>query len=149
MPLGIDLQLVLPRDNATVPLVRHILQSTLTEFGVSADCVGDVLLAVTEASANVIEHSAGDDEFEVRVSVDEQRCEIRVIDAHNGFDPAIADGFPGSDAERGRGLLLMQSLMDSLEFRSEPEEGMVVRLTKDLTFDVAPLTRAKPAPRPT
>ena len=149
MPLGIDLQLVLPRDNATVPLVRHILQSTLTEFGVRADCVGDVLLAVTEASANVIEHSAGDDEYEVKVSVDEQRCEIRVIDAHNGFDPAVADGFPGSEAERGRGLLLMQALMDGLEFESEPETGMVVRLTKDLAFDVAPLTRARKVEPPT
>jgi serine/threonine-protein kinase RsbW len=146
MPLGIDLQMVLPRDNATVPLVRHILQSTLTEFGVTADCVADVMLAVTEASANVIEHSAGDDEYEVKVTVDEERCQIRVIDAHNGFDPAMADSFPGSDAERGRGLLLMQSLMDALEFESEPEHGMVVRLTKQLRFDVGPLTRAKQVP---
>lgn len=146
MPLGIDLQLVLPRDNATVPLVRHILQSTLTEFGVTHECVGDVLLAVTEASANVIEHSAGDDEYEIKVSVDEKQCQIRVIDAHNGFDPAMADGFPGSDAERGRGLLLMQALMDSLTFESEPEQGMVVHLTKSLEFEVAPLTRARRGP---
>jgi serine/threonine-protein kinase RsbW len=147
MPLGIDLQLVLPRDNATVPLVRHILQSTLSEFGVSEECVGDVILAVTEAAANVIEHSAGEDEYEIKVSVDEQQCDIRVIDAHNGFDPSVADSFPGSDAERGRGLLLMQALMDSLKFVSEPEQGMVVHLTKTLDFDVAPLTRAKPRPR--
>jgi serine/threonine-protein kinase RsbW len=146
MPLAIDLGLVLPRDNATVPLVRHVLRHTLTEFGVDHQCVGDVELAVTEAAANVIEHSGGDDEYEVKVSVDEHRCEIRVIDAHHGFDPAIADAFPGSDAEHGRGLLLMQALMDSLHFESEPERGTVVRLTKALDFEVAPLTRATRVP---
>lgn len=145
MPLGINLDLVLPRDNATVPLVRHILRHTLTEFGVTAGCVGDVELAITEAAANVVEHSGGDDEYEIKVSVDEERCEIRVIDAHNGFDPAVAEDFPGSEAERGRGILLMQALMDSLQFESEPERGTVVHLTKALDFDVAPLTKVRVA----
>ena len=146
MPLGIDLELSLPRDNATVPLVRHILQATLTEFGVTSECVGDVLLALTEAAANVIEHSAGDDEYQVSVKVNEEQCDIRVIDLHNGFDPAMPDSFPGSEAERGRGLLLMQALVDQLRFESEPEKGMVVHLTKKLLFDVAPLTKARPVP---
>jgi serine/threonine-protein kinase RsbW len=146
MPLGIDLELSLPRDNATVPLVRHILQATLTEFGVASECVSDVLLALTEAAANVVEHSAGEDEYQVTVSVDEDRCDIRVIDQHNGFDAALPDAFPGSEAERGRGLLLMRALVDTLQFENQPETGTVVHLTKRLAFDVAPLTRARPVP---
>jgi serine/threonine-protein kinase RsbW len=145
MPLGIDLELTLPSDTTTVPLVRHILQYTLTEFGVQAECVGDVLLAVTEACANVVEHAdADDDEYRITVAVDERTCEIRVIDTGHGFDQTLAAGYPAADAERGRGLHLMRSLMDSLTFHSEPERGTVVHLTKALRFDVAPLRAARP-----
>lgn len=35
MALNIKLDLCLPRDTATVPLVRHVLRHTLDEFGVT------------------------------------------------------------------------------------------------------------------
>jgi serine/threonine-protein kinase RsbW len=146
MPLGIELDLVLPRDNATVPLVRHILRHTLTEFGVSAECVGDVELAVTEAAANVIEHTAGDSQYKINVSVDERECVIRVTDDGAGFDQKVPEEYPEGYADSGRGLLLMQGLMDSLTFESEQDEGTVVRLVKRLEFDVAPLRPARPVP---
>ena len=145
MPLGIDLDLNLPRDNQTVPLVRHILRHTLTEFGVTEACVGDVELAITEACANVIEHASGDDDYAVTVKVDEQCCEIRVIDRGHGFDQLVADQYPPGDAERGRGLLIMEALMDSMAFETAAEAGTVVVLRKDLEFDVAPLQRTRRA----
>src|SRR3712207_7978431 len=44
-------------------------------------------LAVTEACANVIEHSSDvDDEYEVGVSIHEDICEIQVTDTGRGFD---------------------------------------------------------------
>jgi serine/threonine-protein kinase RsbW len=134
MPLGIDLGLTLPSESSTVPLVRHILQYTLLQCGVESDCVGDVMLAVTEACANVVEHADGEDEYQIEVSVDGARCEIRVIDTGHGFDQALATEMPGHEAEGGRGLLLMRSLMDTLSFDSEPDTGTVVRLTKTLEF---------------
>lgn len=144
MPLGVDLDLLLPRDNSTVPLVRHILRHTLTEFGVSNECVADVELAITEASANVIDHAHGDDEYEVKVTIDERRCQIRVIDAGAGFDrSAASNAFPTGPAERGRGILLMQALMDSIEFESQPEQGTIVHLVKELRFDDGPLRAAR------
>lgn len=147
MALGIDLELVLPRDNATVPLVRHILRHTLSEFGVSAECVGDVELAVTEAAANVIDHADGDDQYEITVSVDEQQCRIKVIDTGTGFDGSAAPTeMPAGTAEDGRGILLMRALMDSIRFESRPEEGTVVHLVKDLAFDTGPLEPAAPVP---
>lgn len=147
MPLGIDLELVLPRDNATVPLVRHILRHTLTEFGVTAACIGDVELAVTEAAANVIEHSDGDSQYEIAVSVDEERCRIRVVDGSSDFDGTGGPTeFPTGLAEQGRGLLLMQALMDSIKFEVVPEQGTVVQLVKLLEFDRAPLQPAAPVP---
>jgi serine/threonine-protein kinase RsbW len=147
MALALNLELVLPRDTATVPLVRHILKYTLTEFGVAAHCVSDVELAVTEACANVVEHAAGDDEYEIRTSLDGDRCDIRVIDTGHGFDHASMRHLETSpESEGGRGLMLMQSLMDRIHFESEPELGTVVHLTKHLEFDIAPMTPATPVP---
>lgn len=146
MPPAINLDLTLPRDNATVPLVRHILKYTLSEFGVAAGCVADVELAVTEACANVVEHAAGDDEYAIAVQLTDELCEIRVIDTGHGFDHAtMRQAVPDDDSEDGRGLRLMQALVDGIRFESEPEVGTVVHLTKILDFETAPL---RPATRP-
>lgn len=135
MPVGIELDLTLPRDLSTVPRVRHVLKHTLREFGVTESCVDDVELAVSEACANVVEHARGKDQYAVNLTVDDHCCRIRVVDTGHGFDGPIADAFPTHDAERGRGLLIMRSLMDSLKFRSTSERCTVVELTKRLEFD--------------
>lgn len=137
MALAISLELQLPRDSATVPLVRHILQHTLREIGVRQACIEDIELAVTEACANVIEHTTGDDEYAVELSLTGEECVISVIDTGGGFESRLDAGFPGPEAERGRGLLLMQALMDSLSFTTVPADGTVVRLTKALDFEEA------------
>ena len=134
MPLEVNLSLCLPRDTQTVPLVRHLIGATLGEFGVAATCRHDVELAVTEACANVLDHSGDDDEFEVKVSVDAQQCQIRVIDSGHGFDFATLSDEPEPDSERGRGVQLMRALVDNISFESEPEQGTIVHLVKLLEF---------------
>ena len=135
MPLEVNLTLCLPRDTQTVPLVRHLVGATLNEFGVTGECRGDVELAVTEACANVLDHSRGDDEYEVKVAVDQQRCQIRVVDRGHGFDFSTLTGESDPDSERGRGVQLMQTLVDNIHFESEPEAGTVVHLVKQLAFE--------------
>jgi serine/threonine-protein kinase RsbW len=135
------LDLVLPREAATVPLVRHLLKHSLVELGVVRGCIDDVELAISEACANVVEHATGDDEYRIGVDIGPERCEIRVIDAGRGFDHTSMDtAMPAGDTEGGRGLLLMQSLVDRLDFESEPDRGTVLHLVKALTFD-RPATR--------
>src|SRR5207244_2567226 len=125
MPVTIKIELCLPRDVATVPLVRHMLRHTLLEYGVTADCVADVCLALSEACANVVEHTDGDDVYEVTVEVEDDHCGIRVIDVGTGFDyVALADGAATDHlAERGRGIALMHALVDEAQFESVPEQG--------------------------
>jgi len=129
--------LCLPRDASTVPLVRHLCKFALWQIGVTGRCSGDIELAITEACANVINHTAGDDEYEVRVSISDEVCEIRVVDVGHGFDEASLSAGP-SDAEHGRGLLLMRSLVDSIQFESKPEQGTIVHLVKQLVFSGPP-----------
>lgn len=135
--MNINLTLNLPRDESTLPLVRHLTKYCLYEIGVDRDCVGDVELAITEACANVIEHTREDDQYEVHIAIEPNRCEIRVIDTGRGFDhEALGLDMTSETAEGGRGIQLMRALVDGIHFTSVPEAGTVVHLVKHLDFDV-------------
>jgi serine/threonine-protein kinase RsbW len=148
--MEINYGLRLPREVATVPVVRGLIRTALAELRVRPSCVADVALALTEACANVVEHASdADDEFEVRVQIDSTTCQIRVIDTGGGFDhAAIGTEMPNTDAERGRGIVLMQALVDNVRFESLPEDGTVVHLVKALELeDDSPLYLAGLTPR--
>ena len=135
--MDITFKLCLPRDEASVPVVRHLCRDSLLKLGVSEDCVSDIELAVTEACTNVLDHAAGTrDEYEVLVEVKPDTCEIRVIDTGTGFEHAeIGLSTSAHSAESGRGIFLMRALVDDLDFVSEPERGTIVRLVKSLTLE--------------
>ena len=135
MQIDVNLTLMLPRDELSIPVVRHLTKAMLGGVGVDGDCVADIELALTEACTNVLDHSRADDAYEVSVSFDTRRCLIGVTDtAGVGFDhaaiPRAAD-----DAESGRGIHLMQELVDRVSFRPRGELGSVVQLEKMLRFD--------------
>jgi serine/threonine-protein kinase RsbW len=130
----------LPRDEASVPVVRHICRDALLGLGVERRCVAEVEVATSEACTNVLKHVAGtDDSYEVTVEVNEARCEIRVIDTGRGFDHESLNALGHTDvdeaAESGRGIFLMRAMVDQIKFLNEPETGTVVHLTKSLTLE--------------
>lgn len=136
MPVGIHLSLALPRDVATVPLVRHLCAYALREIRVEEDCIADVELAVTEACANVVRHAAADDDYEVTISVTDGACEIRVVNAADGLDvEGLGRSAVPEAAESGRGVRLMRSLVDRMAFTSVPGAGTVVHLVKALRYE--------------
>ena len=125
--------LCLPRDSSTLSVVRHITASALEELGVVAEEIGDVILALTEAAANVVKHSGADDQYEVHLVIENNTCEIRVVDSGRGFDSdTLGVNMAGPSEERGRGMALMAALVDSVRFESRPEAGTIVHLVKDL-----------------
>jgi serine/threonine-protein kinase RsbW len=140
--MKISFTLCLPRDEISIPVVRHLLGGSLRKLGVSAGCVSDIELALTEACSNVLRHATGDeDEYSVDVEITEGRCEIRVLDTGRGFDYSALRNAKES-AESGRGIQLMQALTDTVNFESRPGSGMLVRLVKDLE-----ITRGSPLGR--
>ena len=132
--MELEFALCLPRDEVSVPMVRRLCGDALRKLGVAETCVQDIELAVTEACTNVLRHAAGTDrEYEVRVRVDEDECEIEVVDAAGGrFDhTALASEPPLPTAESGRGITLMRALVDDLSMDSV-NGGTVVTLRKRL-----------------
>lgn len=146
--MKIEVALCLPRDAASVAVVRDVIMAALMQLGVDADCVDDIRLAVSEASANVIEHAGAGDEYEVRLDISERECEIRVLDSGRGFDfESFDDEMPDPMSPRGRGLALMHALVDGVDFVSAPESGTVVRLVKWLELAPgSPLERLRELP---
>ncbi|HEX2050481.1 MAG TPA: ATP-binding protein [Actinomycetota bacterium] len=141
--MELDFSLCLPRDEVSVPVVRHLCGFALRRLGVDDDCVGDIELAVTEACSNVLRHTAGTtDQYEVHVTIDECVCAISVVDTGAGFDHeslSAADAAP--TAEGGRGIHLMRALVDDIRFVSKPESGTIVHLEKTLECDERSLLR--------
>jgi serine/threonine-protein kinase RsbW len=137
----INMRLNLPTDEASIPAVRHICAQALTEIGAAADCVHDIEVALTEACANVVEHSGGETDYSVEVTIDDARCVIRVYDDGPGFESAdVAAADPSS--EGGRGVNLMRALVDRVRFESKPEDGTIVSLEKELRFERSTLVAA-------
>jgi serine/threonine-protein kinase RsbW len=133
--MELSLALTLPRDEQTVPVARHIVRNAMEQVGVEATCIYDIELALSEACTNVLLHSGPGDQFVVRLDLEDRLGVIRVIDVGHGFDSAkLQAEDPALEAERGRGLGLMQALVDRVDFTSRPEAGTIVSLEKVLDY---------------
>jgi serine/threonine-protein kinase RsbW len=133
--MELSLALTLPRDEQTVSVARHIVRNAMEQVDVDSDCVYDFELAMSEACTNVLLHSGPGDQYVVRLDMEDRIGRIRVVDVGHGFDSARlqAEG-PLPEAERGRGLGLMQALVDRVQFTTRPEAGTIVTLEKALTY---------------
>jgi anti-sigma regulatory factor (Ser/Thr protein kinase) len=88
LSIALRLALHLPRDAATVPLVRRLLDQALRTLGVVESCRDDIGLILTEACANVIEHALQIHNYEITIDVTGERCVIHVVNAGAVVDPS-------------------------------------------------------------
>jgi serine/threonine-protein kinase RsbW len=133
--MELSLSLTLPRDKQTVPVARHIVRNAMEQVGVEETCVDDVELALSEACTNVLLHSGPGDQFVVRLDLEDRLGMLRIIDLGHGFDSAKVQATDDLvEAERGRGLGVMQAVVDRVDLTSRPEAGTIVTLEKVLTY---------------
>lgn len=114
--------LSIPSDFEAVSQVENLVDNVCNRLGVNEDFYGNVLIAVTEAVNNAIEHgNRKDDSMEVNVAVGDNPEEFcfSVKDQGRGFD---FENLPDPTApenilkENGRGIFLMKNLADEVEF---------------------------------
>lgn len=137
--MEINLELQLPRDEASIPVVRHLCRNALRGIGVDPECGDDIEVALSEACTNALKHSGSGAEYRVQVNLDDRHCIITVVDTGQGFDGRSSRSDPA--AEQGRGVELMRALVDRVNFESDPVAGTIVRLEKDLVFHDGALAR--------
>jgi serine phosphatase RsbU (regulator of sigma subunit)/anti-sigma regulatory factor (Ser/Thr protein kinase) len=124
--LGFTLDL--PAEPEALLSVRQSLDRWLTEAGTSRRDVHAIKVACGEACANAIEHAyrPGDAAFRIEASRLDTEVLITVRDFGEWRQPRGTD--------RGRGLPLMEALMDSVNV-DPSSEGTTVRLRRQLVTD--------------
>jgi serine/threonine-protein kinase RsbW len=127
--LNLKLSVTLLADrNAVDPVVRSIME-IVREIKCAPGREDDIELALTEALANAVVHGAKNDSskiIECDVACDEERGILIVVrDPGTGFDPAtIANPCEGQNiyANHGRGIYLINQLMDEVQFHKNGTE---------------------------
>jgi serine/threonine-protein kinase RsbW len=85
----VEFCLVFPGEALSVPVMRRVLGDTLSRLGMDESCVGDILLAVTEACSNVVRHAGPGRRYEVVAHVGSKRCLLEVVDGGRGLDVPV------------------------------------------------------------
>lgn len=125
-------RIILPGRASALVDARRFVDEHARRSGFSELARDEISLAVTEAVSNAIQHGspAGEaDTVELAVQAEGPRLLVTVRDHGGPFHPptpTLPD--PAAFAEHGRGLFLMQHLMDEVRFSHE--NGTVVRMTK-------------------
>ena len=123
----VQLELVVPAVAENIPLVRHAVAGFLEGHGVTGEHASDMLLAVTEACTNVVQHAyrdeGGADQIEVAAERSDNVVTISVRDHGGGFAPRIDS--PGL----GLGLPVIAALSQTVEIRPMPPSGTEVVMT--------------------
>jgi serine/threonine-protein kinase RsbW len=127
--------LAMPRDAASVPISRQVLDSCLETLGVTADTRTDIALALSEACANVVLHAGTGEQYEVMARARDGRCVIEVV---NSGDGAIQVAPPSEPvpltAEHGRGLKIIDAVTDNLRLTGNAGAGTTVHFEKALDW---------------
>jgi anti-sigma regulatory factor (Ser/Thr protein kinase) len=112
-PMSEHLDAELPAEPESLASSRALLRRWLHHGGIEAREIGEIISAAGEACANAIEHGArhGSDRFRLSGELSDGELTLTVQD----------DGSwrPARQGDQGRGLSLMDALMDSVELSHE------------------------------
>jgi serine/threonine-protein kinase RsbW len=136
---GVEIKMVLflPRDAASVPITRQVLDGCLQTLGVTADTRTDIALALSEACANVIQHAGPGDEYEVLARARNGRCVIEVVNTGSGDGGLVVTPSAGPvppTEEHGRGLKIIDAVVDNLRLTGNDGHGTTVHFEKALDW---------------
>ncbi|MDF3290853.1 ATP-binding protein [Streptomyces silvisoli] len=141
----------LRREAASVPLARRLLLGTMETAGVDPDISYDLSVALSEACANAVEHAGGASPgggYQVTAHIEGDRCRIEVTDSGPGFPLGRIRrtvrplNRRSHQSEHGRGLFLIESLVDHVHFHNRPGHGAVVSFDKVLKWREDSLLKA-------
>jgi serine/threonine-protein kinase RsbW len=141
--MEIKMVLFLPRDAASVPVSRQVLDGCLETLGVTEDTRTDIALALGEACANVVQHAGSGVDYEVLATTRDGKCVIGVVNCGDrGEAPVTAGpalGLPSAEpvpatAEHGRGLKIIDAVVDNLELTGDGRDGTTVHFEKNLSW---------------
>jgi sigma-B regulation protein RsbU (phosphoserine phosphatase) len=118
------LELRVPARASELRGLRERVRKCVTDAGADPECASDVVMAVDEASQNIIRHAYGESEDGVIEIAIEQRGKELVISLRDyapEIDPAQVRGRDLDDVRPGGlGTHLIRQVMDRTEFQRPP-----------------------------
>jgi serine/threonine-protein kinase RsbW len=136
----IDIEITVPNQTRYLSLIGRIGENMAHELGaypIDCEALGHSLnVVLTEALVNAIKHANAadpDKEVHICISVCDQDLQIRVYDNGQGFDLNLVpcSSCPDPLSEQGRGIFIIRSLMDSVEYK-RANGGNVLEMKKRL-----------------
>ncbi len=129
-----QLDLTIPSDEALIPGLSHMVGLLLHEFGYEPDdCVSTIPLVIDEALTNAMRHgnrSCREKSVRVGIEIDARQFRLTVSDEGEGFRRGdVADPRGGDRIWKtgGRGLFLIEQLMDEVQYRDGGRTVAIVR----------------------
>ncbi|HLM08333.1 MAG TPA: ATP-binding protein [Thermoleophilaceae bacterium] len=106
----------LPAAPRSAALARSLVREAAAKRGLGPPEVWDLMLATTEAVANVVKHGApcGERGFRLRIGATSDRLQVEVCDC-GLFADELDDA--GPDETHGRGIPLIAAVSDEFELR--------------------------------
>ena len=133
------IRLTIPAKPEYITLGRLALTgiARLRAEGVSAEVLGDLKLALTEACTNSVRHAYGEGAGLVHIvyELHSDRLVVEVSDSGEGFDPPTGRAVElDTDelAEGGLGIAIIDALADELEIGAGDDGGSRLRFVKHL-----------------
>ncbi len=134
MPRTPPVILTFPSDLIYLPIARAMVESICRLAGMDGKCLESFVLAVNEATSNVIRHAHKDRvdlAVQLECHVTQEQIEVRLLDQGEPFD---LSGVPSLDPSElrcgGRGVYLMRALLDELTITARTGGGNVLRMVK-------------------
>lgn len=132
-----DVDITLPRVRESVPRARRLVESVAMAIAAPSPRVADLVLAVSELCTNVVQHASGE-AFRLRLEVSSGAATARIddegtlrtgrADSPNGDRHAM----PPSTSLRGRGLAIVEALVDQVRIDEHSHGEWTVTLQHDL-----------------
>jgi len=132
-----EIRIAIPSRLDFLGILNHAISELGDYLSLEEEVVDALAISVIEAGTNAIQHGSPSPngksvEFNFLIGPDE--VVVRVHDEGPGFDPSkVSSAKEGPDnilESRGRGIFLMRSFMDSVDFAFAPGGGTTVELRK-------------------
>jgi serine/threonine-protein kinase RsbW len=137
------IEIRLPNRLKYLSILADFIKNVCQKNEVPVKDVEDILLAVDEASTNIIKYAyeAGSPNyFRVRISCDLELVQVDLLDQGREFNPLEIPPPPtkgmieeGGEKDLSLGIHIMKKVMDDIHYRYSPNEGNRLTLVKKIS----------------
>ena len=137
-PAREEIRLEVPSRIEFLSIINNVAEEVAEQMGFDEEALNAITISVVEAGTNAIQHGNAEDASkptEVTFCKEPDRLVVVVRDHGRGFDlEGIKDPLAQENrfAESGRGVYILRSFMDEVDFRFVNQSGTECRLVKYL-----------------